>query len=583
MKLEKFIIRNFRGLKGNKNEISFSNSNIIFLIGQNNVGKSTFLRAYEFFTNSKQSASVTDFHNENISIPIEMEGWFSIDEGDENLEEYSGKGKQKDPEWVNKWVDRSGLIKIKKVWKNIGSFEKFSFSPTENNWVINGFGGMDTLFTQCAPTPIPINAMEDQNSLEEKVNKLMQDRFIKQMKDQQAALCKQVLSSIKQLQDAMLASDDISKMNEELNTHFHEIFSDLSLKIETNRDENIKIEDAFKKNHTVAVIRDGVARKESVLQNGHGVIRQALFNFISFLKDNSTSTKKEYLILFEEPELFLHPKVTFKLRESLYKLAEHSPYQILCATHSPMMVDVSEPHFSLVRSTKDINGNTTTYQVGSELFERNEETKERVQMINRFNPHICEAFYANKVILVEGDTETIVFRDLLNRFYPNAEVFVLNTGSKTNISFFQEILTHFRIEHYAIHDMDTEFLEKKKNDGEHAKNPAWKQNEIIWNKIEEANQLQNGLARRYVHNANFENGNKYILPNGKDKPLYAYKFAQKITNMDDDHECVKWLKDIMSSKEILHNPEYIEANKKTWEIVKEEMKEIEDSQEVAEE
>ena len=42
MKLIKLIISNFRGLKGS-NVIDFTNSNIIFLIGQNNIGKSSFL------------------------------------------------------------------------------------------------------------------------------------------------------------------------------------------------------------------------------------------------------------------------------------------------------------------------------------------------------------------------------------------------------------------------------------------------------------------------------------------------------------------------------------------------------------
>lgn len=70
------------------------------------------------------------------------------------------------------------------------------------------------------------------------------------------------------------------------------------MKIQADKDENIKIEDAFKKNHTVVVQRDSSDRIESFLQNGHGVIRQALFNFLSFLKENETSAKKEYLILF---------------------------------------------------------------------------------------------------------------------------------------------------------------------------------------------------------------------------------------------------------------------------------------------
>ena len=63
MKLQKLIISNYRGLKGSENIIDFLNSDIIFLIGQNNVGKSTYLRAYEFFVNPKQSATIEDFYN----------------------------------------------------------------------------------------------------------------------------------------------------------------------------------------------------------------------------------------------------------------------------------------------------------------------------------------------------------------------------------------------------------------------------------------------------------------------------------------------------------------------------------------
>ena len=77
------------------------------------------------------------------------------------------------------------------------------------------------------------------------------------------------------------------------------------------------------------------------------------------------------------------------------------------------MIDISKDHSSLVRVAKD-NGIVKTYQVDSTLFNGNDnERRDRVIMINRFNPHICESFYADKVILVEGDTETIVYRDLL--------------------------------------------------------------------------------------------------------------------------------------------------------------------------
>lgn len=565
MKLHKLIISNFRGLKGDKNVINFSDSNIIFLIGQNNVGKSTYLRAYEFFVNPKQSAQREDFYNYDLSRPIIIEGWFLKEAQDEQDDDLKKNGKISDPEWMNKWVCQDGFIKIRKTWNNVGPFSKETYSPLEDSWVPNGFGGFDSLFTKYSPEPIAINAMEDEITLEEKVNKLIQDRYLKKIKDDYRELYQTALNSIKELQDKITSSEDVAKLNEELNAHFQETFDELTLQIQASKDENIKLEDAFKKNHTIIVERNNGNRQETFLQNGHGVIRQALFNFIAFLKDISTGNQKKYLILFEEPELFLHPRITFKLRECLYKLVENSPYQVLCATHSPMMIDVSKPHSSLIRAVKDDNENTCTYQVGKELFAKDEERKQRVQMINRFNPHICEAFYADSVILVEGDTETIVYRDLIKRFYPQKEIFVLNTGSKNNIPFFQEILTAFRIQHCVIHDADTE----KNSNGN--VNSAWTLNQKIWDLIQDANAQQTNLARRYVHVANFENAHQYNLLSGKDKPLQAYKFVQTIQSREGEiPDCLKWLDDYMGERKIVHDMDYINNTKKTMAQIKQE-------------
>jgi predicted ATP-dependent endonuclease of OLD family len=557
MKLSKLKIQNFRGLKGEQNEIDFSTSDIIFLLGQNNVGKSTYLRAYEFFTNSKQIAEREDFHNyapEDKTIIIE--GWFIKEAIDEDDTELHGKGKEKDAEWISKWVGEDGYVKIRKEWKIIGSgFEKFTYSPSECNWVLNGFGGMDTLFAKYAPTPIVISAMEDQSSLEKKVNDLLEKEFVKKIKETYPEKYDALITGVKELQSLITGSESVENLNTELNKHFQKVFTDLTLKIQATKDENIKIEDAFKKNHSVIVERKECSRKETFLQNGHGVIRQALFNFLTFLKRDSETNRKQYLILFEEPEVFLHPKIAFKLRESLYELAENSPYQIICATHSPLMIDISKPHASLIRIVKETNETTKTFQIGEDVFARDDEQKERVQMINRFNPHICEAFYADKVLLVEGDTEAIIYRDLLKKDYPNEEIFVLNTGSKNNIPFFQEILTKFQINHFVIHDTDTEKASNGNN------NPAWSLNQTIWTKVEEANRIKPSLARRYVHVINFETAHKITLSGGKDKPLKAYQFVKSIDREKEIPDCLKWLDDIVGKQEILHDMDYINSNK----------------------
>jgi len=552
MKLQKLIIKNFRGLKGSQNVIDFSKSSIIFLIGQNNVGKSSFLRGYEFFVNAKQTAVLSDFYNYDESIPIEIEGVFLKEQADDEDEELKGKGKQAEPDWVNKWVDENNLVKIRKIWKTKDEIgEKYTYSPVKQEWVKDGFGGLPSLFQKYSPTPICIGAMETEATLEEKVNKLIQDEILKKLKDDYPNDFNALVAGVKELQKKIVGSDIVAAYNSDINEHFKKVFADLTLKIDPKNDEHIKLEDAFKKNHSVNVKKDGIDRDEVFTQHGHGVIRQALFNFISFLKRAKEGNRKEYLILFEEPELFLHPEIAFRLRKSLYDLAENSPFQILCATHSPLMIDISKPHSSLVRVVKNEDESTETYQVGDDVFRGDNEKKQRIQMINRFNPHVCESFYAKKVIIVEGDTEAIVFRDLIGRFYNHFEIYVLNAGTKNNIPFFQEIFTAFHIEHCVIHDSDTRLNENGNV------NSAWNINASIWEKIEIANSKRNGLARRYVHTTNFETAHGVPLT-GKEKPLKAYEYVIALTE-DSNAPCLNYLKDLLGAKAILHDNAFIEA------------------------
>ena len=345
----------------------------------------------------------------------------------------------------------------------------------------------------------------------------------------------------------MTSSDAITTYNTNINASFKKVFPSLSLKISV-KDEGggVDVVKAFKTNHSIDVKKDGVDRKETFTQHGHGVIRQALFNFLAFLKNEGVGTRKEYLLLFEEPELFLHPKSTRLLRQELYSLALNSPFQILCCTHCPQMIDISKPHCSLVRTRKGNDERTVTHQVGHDIFQ-SDANKDFVQMVNRFDPNVCEAFYASRVCLVEGDTEAIICRELLRAIHPDEDIFVLNTGSKTNIPFFQRILTHFSIPHVVIHDSDTRYAYEDrartrvrlKQDGDPRANSAWKLNDSIWNEIEAA-RVVGVAADRLVSVYDFEVENGYEMNADDGKPLSAYKFAisneenKGIANTEDD-------------------------------------------------
>ncbi len=553
MRLKKLQVKNYRGLNGEENVIEFDGVDIIFLIGQNNNGKSTFLQAYNMFTQSKAIATVEDFFNKNSSNPIEIFAEFIVedsDKGDSILE----KG---DPNWIDKWVDDNKCVKIMKKWTSPGKpAEKMTFDPKEKQeYIPGGFGGFDTILQKYAPTPIIISAISSPEDLEAQINKIITDNHIKKLEKEHKDKYDKVIKDLIELKDEITNSDDINNINEKMNYMFEKIFPKLKVEVYTVPDSGIDITKTLKSTHGFKVNDNKLGLEYCDLKrNGNGVIRQALFSFLATINTENTSKRKDYLILFEEPELYLHPEATFALREQLYSLVKDSPYQILCATHSPLMIDTSKQHASLVRLVKNDEAITRTYQVNFDLFEGEE--KDYLQMINRFNPHICEAFYADEVVLVEGDTEAIIYRELISRYYADERnVFILNTGSKANMVFYQRILTHFGIKHVVVHDVDSEtYIDKK---GMVKTNSMWPVNNTIWNQIEESNKQHHNIARRYVHFRNFEDAHNYNYNKKLGKPLSAFNFAKSIT-LESDERCIEFLKDLFGEQKINHTPECIQ-------------------------
>src|SRR3990167_4359986 len=113
MKLQKISIKNFRGLKGNKNVVDFTNSDIIFLIGQNDIGKSSFLKAYEFFVEPKKSAELTDFYDYSESNTLEIEAEFLLDSADSvNSDLRVDEDVASEPNWIKtKWADLNNIVR----------------------------------------------------------------------------------------------------------------------------------------------------------------------------------------------------------------------------------------------------------------------------------------------------------------------------------------------------------------------------------------------------------------------------------------------------------------------------------------
>ncbi len=79
---------------------------------------------------------------------------------------------------------------------------------------------------------------------------------------------------------------------------------------------------------------------------GTGLIRSTVFALLRYkaLRDNNkkSDNKRALIIGFEEPEIYLHPNAIIKMRDTIYNLAETGNNQIVCTTHSPFMIDLSK-------------------------------------------------------------------------------------------------------------------------------------------------------------------------------------------------------------------------------------------------
>lgn len=574
MKLVSLRIDNFRAINGSENIIDFKDNNIIFLFGKNNIGKSSVLHAYKYFTAPKQAALITDFYNQDTNKEIIIEAQFLKEESD--IDNFSGKG-------LDKWVDENGVVKFRKVWSEVDKAPiKKTFDPQEGDFVDGGFGGLEPILTNALPNIIYIEAMPSIKSLTDWLEKEIKSKLLKKLKTNHGEEYKTALDAIQSLQEKVEKEGYLGEISQKANRYFSETFPDLQLNIQSTPYKEADLSKSFEKDFSVTIgdkkdEEELVEALEAVEElvgeevisapdrkfdlHGHGLIRQAIINILALFKD--TKDNGRHIILFEEPELYLHPSNKRKFRNTLYQIAEQDDYQIICVSHDPQLIDMSREHTSLARFVKGKDGRTSIYQAGDNVFSKDEETKDRVLMLNRFNPHICETFFSDEVILVEGDTEAIVLRGLIEDHYSNSDLFVLNTGTKNNIPFFIDVLSHFKIRQHVIHDSDERHLysdgkARLKKDGNPKVNSAWTLNQNIWDAITSA-QHAGVEIRRYVSIRNFEHSHDYKHDTDKGKPLSAFEYAQTLDINDDSKSIINFLKQVAGDKpyDIEYTQEYL--------------------------
>jgi len=160
----------------------------------------------------------------------------------------------------------------------------------------------------------------------------------------------------------------------------------------------------------------------------------------------------------EEPENFLYPNAQRSLYQSFRELSKNS--QIFYTTHNPNFIDAYYAYeIEILQKTKE-KGTVNLSKDRSYLTEETAE-KEKFKIYTQFNRERNELFFARKVILVEGDTDKILWTTLCKERWgfdlDKNGVVIIECGGKGGVNYFIGVCKLIGIQNYfAVWDQDTE-------------------------------------------------------------------------------------------------------------------------------
>ncbi len=206
--------------------------------------------------------------------------------------------------------------------------------------------------------------------------------------------------------------------------------------------------------------------KTTIPLQGSGLIRSAVFALLKFrqkwLEERETEASRGLLIGFEEPEIYLHPNAANQMRDTIYALSR-GDVQIICTTHSPYMVDLSRQERQVLNSMR-LEGTgicSLPFSLTEQFMTLQDDDKHYIKMLLRMDDHASRVFFADYVVVIEGDTEEIVLRETIQRMPENVRRGI-NCGAqlfkargKPVIISLVKYLKSFGINPFVIHDADS--------------------------------------------------------------------------------------------------------------------------------
>lgn len=481
-RLVKLIVKNFRCIGSKGVEIDLDE--IVVLVGPNNAGKSSLLKAYELVMSegSKEAElKLDDFPNNEVdetNLPqIELHTIVY----DERVGE----------QWIEQTTEGEWLVKEKWTWENIGKPKRQGWNVVLGNWDPKSFPfGPANIANQRRPEPHKVNAFDNPDIQAAAIKKLLMAAITERVKNLQADHAEekneyhQLLDKVRELQRQIVdeAQEQIDSANADLSALISKVFPGYKVDFDAKPENDIEKTLNLFKADAELLMGPATGHLSTIDKQGSGARRTLLWTALKYISENNQKIKgdgtpiRPHLLLLDEPEICLHPNAIREACNVLYDLPSTGNWQVMVTTHSPIFIDFSRDNTTIVRVNKDEDGDihgTTVFRPSKAKLD--EDDKKNLKLLNLCDPYVAEFFFGGKVIIVEGDTEYTAFNYIkASKPEEYRDVHIIRARGKATIVSLIKILNHFGTSYSVLHDSDTPLTKN----GDKA-NPAWGSNPNI--------------------------------------------------------------------------------------------------------
>lgn len=501
-RLHKLIISNFRSI-GQK-PVAIELDDIVVLVGPNNAGKSSVLRAYEVVMQAGKAGhlSLEDFPNAKIPAEHEVDSFPNIE-----LETVLYEGSKLPAEqWIDKKSNGDRHVRERWIWRAIGAPEKRGFNVERNEWdKDHGPWGVANVAQSYRPETHRIEAFDDPQKQAEEIIALLQEAIKEKIKEistinaedrREQSKYELLLNAVGDLQRevAAEAATVINDVNASLNKSISDVFPGYSISLDAREEDDLEKVLSFFKTSPLLRMGPTDGHQSTLELQGSGARRTLLWTALRILAEhkrtksdkNNNANERPHVLLLDEPEMCLHPSAIRDACNVLYSLPDSGKWQVIVTTHSPVFIDLTRKNTSIVRVEREINGDvsgTTIFR--PEKAKLSDDDREELKLLNMYDPYVAEFFFGGRTVIVEGDTEYSAFKEIINSDKESfGDVHLIRARGKYTIIALCKILNQFGSPYSVLHDSDKKIITTK--DGKIKANPAWSGNQQILDVIRKA-------------------------------------------------------------------------------------------------